>query len=78
MARQQIDLSKELRERIAENPERSVAMAAICGFAVGGGLSGRTMFKIVLTVLEGMLGNRLIPALVPSTGRNGKRPRDKR
>ena len=64
MARQEVDFAKELRERIAEYPERSLALAVLGGFAIGGGLSNRTSFQIILMVLEGVLGDRLIPAIV--------------
>jgi hypothetical protein len=76
MARQEVDFSKELGERIAENPERSIAMAAICGFAVGGGLSSKTTLQIILLMLEAAFGDRLIPALVAE--KNDRRPRHKR
>lgn len=78
MAHQQIDLAGELREKIAEYPERSLAFAALGGFAFGGGLSNRTSFQIILMVLEGALGDRLIPSLASSMSKNGKRPRNKR
>ncbi len=78
MAQQQIDLAKELREKIAEYPERALALAVLGGFAVGGGLSNRTSFQIILMVLEGVLGDRLIPALVSKMDKNGRRPRNKR
>ena len=74
---QEIDLAEELREMIAENPQRSLAIAVLGGFAIGGGLSNRTSFQIILMVLEGVLGDRLIPALT-KMDQNGKRPRNKR
>ena len=49
---QEIDLAKELREMIAENPQRSLAIAVLGGFAIGGGLSNRTSFQIILMVLR--------------------------
>jgi hypothetical protein len=78
MARQQVDLAAELREIIAEYPQRALALAVLGGFAIGGGLSNRTSFQIILTVLEGVLGDRLIPALVSETHKNGRRPRNSR
>jgi hypothetical protein len=78
MARQQIDLAAELRETIAEYPQRALALAVLGGFAIGGGLSNRTSFQIILMVLEGVLGDRLIPALVSETHKNGRRPRNKK
>jgi hypothetical protein len=78
MAQQQIDFAKELREKIAEYPERSLALAVLGGFAIGGGLSNRTSFQIILMVLEGVLGDRLIPSLASTMGKNGRRPRNKR
>jgi hypothetical protein len=72
----EIDFTKELREIIAENPQRSLAIAVLGGFAIGGGLSNRTSFQIILMVLEGVLGDRLIPALT-NMDHNGKRPRNK-
>lgn len=75
MAQQQIDLAKELREMIAEYPERSLALAVLGGFAIGGGLSSRTSFQFMLMVLEGVLGDRLIPSLAST---NGKRPRHRK
>jgi hypothetical protein len=75
MEEQRIDLSNELREMIAEYPERALALALLGGFAVGGGLSNRTSFQIILMVLEGVLGDRLIPSLV---SKNGRRPRNKK
>ncbi len=74
---QEIDLTKELREMIAENPQRSLAIAVLGGFAIGGGLSNRTSFQIILMVLEGVLGDRLIPAMASKMDHNGKRPRKK-
>lgn len=78
MARQKPDYAEELREKIAEYPQRSFALAVLGGFAIGGGLSNRTSFQIILMVLEGLLGDRLIPAIVSKTDRNGRRPRNKR
>jgi hypothetical protein len=78
MAQQQIDFAKELREKIAEYPERSLAIAVLGGFAIGGGLSNRTSFQIILMVLEGVLGDRLIPSMASKMSRNGRRPRNKR
>ncbi len=78
MAQQEVDFAKELRERIAEYPERSLALAVLGGFAIGGGLSSRTSFQIILMVLEGVLGDRLIPAIVSKTDKNGRRLRNKR
>jgi len=77
MAQREIDFAKELRERIAEYPERSLALAVLGGFAVGGGLSSRTSFQIILMALEGVLGDRLIPAIVAKTDKNGRRLRNK-
>jgi hypothetical protein len=74
---QRPDYAEELREKIAENPQRSLALAALAGFAIGGGLSSRTSFQIILLVLQGLLGDRLIPALVKSDD-NGRRPRNKK
>jgi hypothetical protein len=70
------DYAEDLREKIAEHPQRSLALAALTGFAIGGGLSSRTSFQIILLVLQGLLGDRLIPALVKSD-ENGRRPRNK-
>ena len=78
MAKQEIDYAQELREKIAEYPERSFALALLGGFAVGGGLSSRTSFQIIVMALEGILGDRLIPALVSKTDKNGRRSRNKR
>jgi hypothetical protein len=78
MAQHEIDFAKELRDKIAEYPERSFALAVLGGFAVGGGLSSRTSFQIIIMALEGILGDRLIPALVSKTDKNGKRSRNKR
>ena len=75
MAQQQIDLAKELRELIADYPERSLALAVLGGFAIGGGLSSRTSFQFIMMVVEGVLGDRLIPSLASS---NGKRPRHRK
>ena len=75
MQRQQVDLAKELRETIAEYPERALAIALLGGFAIGGGLSNRTSFQIILMVLEGVSGDRLIPSLA---SKNGRRSRNKR
>lgn len=68
------DFAEELREKIAEYPQRSFALAFTGGFAIGGGFSNRTTFQIILTVLQGLLGDRLIPSLIPKTNHNGKRP----
>ena len=75
MAQQQIDFANELRELIAEYPERSLALAVLGGFAIGGGLSSRTSFQFILMVLEGLLGDRLIPSMA---SKNGTRSRNKR
>ena len=72
MEQQQIDLAKDLREMIAEYPERALALALLGGFAVGGGLSYRTSFQIILMVLEGVVGDRLIPSLVSKNGRRSR------
>ena len=77
MESQREDYAEELREKIAEHPQRSFALAVLGGFALGGGLSNRTSFQIILMVLEGLLGDRLIPAIVSKTNHNGRRPRNK-
>lgn len=78
MESQREEYAEELREKIAEHPQRSFALAVLGGFAIGGGLSNRTSFQIILMVLEGLLGDRLIPAIVSKTNHNGRRPRNKR
>ena len=78
MRQQDTDYAKELRDKIAEYPERSFALALLGGFAIGGGLSSRTSFQIIVMALEGILGDRLIPALVSKTDKNGRRQRHKR
>jgi hypothetical protein len=70
MAQQETQSSQRLRELIAENPERSTAIAAISGFVVGGGLSSRMSFRIIMMALEAMVGDRLIPTIMSSG--NGK------
>jgi len=77
MESQYPDYAEDLREKIAEYPQRSLALALLTGFAIGGGLSSRTSFQIILLVLQGLLGDRLIPALV-NPDENGRRPRNKR
>jgi hypothetical protein len=77
MESQAEDYAEELREKIAEHPQRSFALAVLGGFAIGGGLSNRTSFQIILMVLEGLLGDRLIPAIVSKTNHNGRRSRNK-
>ena len=77
-AHQQEDFAEELRDKIAEHPQRSFALAFAGGFAIGGGFSNRTTFQIILMVVQGLLGDRLIPALVSKTNHNGRRPRHKR
>ena len=72
------DFAEELRDKIAEYPQRSAALAFAGGFAIGGGFSNRTTFQLILMVLQGLLGDRLIPALISKTNHNGKRPRRKR
>jgi hypothetical protein len=73
MARNEIDYADELRKKIAEFPERSLALAALGGFAIGGGLSTRTTFQIILMALEELLGDRLIPALVSAADKHEHR-----
>ena len=70
MQHQETETSQKLRELIAENPERSFAIAALSGFVVGGGLSSRMSFRILLMGLEAMVGVRLIPAMMAAG--NGK------
>jgi hypothetical protein len=77
MASQNINYAKDLREKIADYPERSFALALLGGFAIGGGLSSRTSFQIILMALEGLLGDRLIPAIASKTDKHGRRPRNK-
>jgi hypothetical protein len=77
MPRQQSELA-DLREKISEYPERSLALAVLGGFAIGGGLSNRTSFQIILMVLEGVLGDRLTSVMTSKTEKNGGRPRNKR
>jgi len=72
------DFAEELRDKIAEYPQRSAALAFAGGFAIGGGFSNRTTFQLILMVLQGLLGDRLIPALVSKTNHNGRRPRRQR
>jgi hypothetical protein len=64
MQTQETDTSQKLRELIAENPERSFAIAALSGFVIGGGLSSRMSFRLMLMALEAMVGDRLIPAMM--------------
>ena len=71
------DYAEELREKIAEHPQRSLTLAVLGGFVIGGGLSNRTSFQIIVMVLEGLLGDRLIPAIVSKTNHNGRRSRNK-
>jgi hypothetical protein len=78
MEPQEIDYAQDLRDKIAEYPERSVALAVLGGFAIGGGLASRTSFQIIVMALEGILGDRLIPALISKTDKNGRRERHKR
>jgi len=70
MQHQETEASQKLRELIAQNPERSFAIAALGGFVVGGGLSSRMSFRIILMALEAMVGDRLIPAMMAAG--NGK------
>ncbi|MGC1399857.1 hypothetical protein [Candidatus Binatus sp.] len=77
MPQQQSDLA-DLREKISKYPERSLALAVLGGFAIGGGLSNRTSFQIILMVLEGVLGDRLTSVLTSKKGKNGRHPRNKR
>ena len=70
MQHQETETSQKLRELIAQNPERSLAIAALGGFVVGGGLSSRMSFRIILMALEAMVGDRLIPAMMAAG--NGK------
>jgi hypothetical protein len=77
MESQREDYAEELREKIAEHPQRSFALAVLGGFAIGGGLSNRTSFQIILMVLEGLLGDRLKPAIVSKKNHNGRRSRNK-
>jgi hypothetical protein len=70
MAHQQTESGQKLRELIAENPERSFAIAALSGFVVGGGLSNRMSFRLVLMALEAMVGDRLLPTMMAAG--NGK------
>lgn len=77
MQAQHPDYAEDLREKIAEHPQRALAIALLSGFAVGGGLSSRASFQLILLVLQGLLGDRLIPALVKSD-ENGRRPRNQR
>jgi hypothetical protein len=70
MQHQETDTSQKLRELIAENPERSFAIAALSGFVVGGGLSSRMSFRIVLMALEAMVGDRLMPAMMAGNGKH--------
>jgi len=72
------DFAEELREKIAEYPQRSAALAFAGGFAIGGGFSNRTTFQIILMVLQGLLGDRLIPSLISKANHNGRRPRHKK
>ena len=70
MQHQETETSQKLREIIAENPERSFALAALSGFVVGGGLNSRMSFRIVLMTLEAMVGDRLIPAMMAGNGKH--------
>jgi hypothetical protein len=60
MSHQETEPSQKLRDLIAQYPQRSFAIAALSGFAVGGGLSSRTSFQIILMALEAVVGDRLI------------------
>jgi hypothetical protein len=77
-AQRREDFAEELRETIAEYPQRSAALAFAGGFAIGGGFSNRTTFQIILMLMQGLLGDRLIPALISKANNNGRRPRRKR
>ncbi len=70
MSRRETEPSQKLRDLIAEYPQRSFAIAALSGFAVGGGLSSRTSFQIILMALEAVVGDLLIPAPMSGNGRH--------
>jgi len=70
MQHQETETSQKLRELIAQNPERSFAIAALGGFVVGGGLSSRMSFRIILMALEAMVGDRLMPAMMAGNGKH--------
>lgn len=57
---------RKLRELIAENPERSVTLAALAGFAWGGGLSNWTAFRLTFAALETLIGDRMVAAMTSS------------
>ncbi len=82
MANQKAQPGQTLRELIVEYPERSFAIAALSGFAVGGGLSSRTSFQIILMALEAVVGDRLIPTMRSGNGAhssgNGKDSNERR
>lgn len=63
----------ELEQLIVEHPQRSLAIAGVAGFALGGGLSSRTIFRFVLIAIEAVIGNRLVPAIVSGVESNGHR-----
>ena len=67
---QETETSQKLRELISENPERAFAIAALSGFVVGGGLSNRMSFRLILMALEAMIGDRLTPAMMAGNGKH--------
>jgi hypothetical protein len=64
---------RELRELIAQNPERSATLAALAGFAWGGGLSNWTAYRLTSAAVETLIGDRVVAAMT-----SPKEPNDRR
>ena len=64
---------RNLRELIAEHPQQSATLAALAGFAWGGGLSNWTAFRLTFAALETLIGDRMVAAMT-----SGKEPHDRR
>jgi len=64
---------RELRKLIVENPERSATLAAVAGFAWGGGLSNWTAFRRTFAALETLIGDRIVTTVTGSRESNDRR-----
>jgi hypothetical protein len=63
----------KLRELIADNPEQSATLAALAGFAWGGGLSNWLARRLTFAAIETLVGDQMVAAMTSGKGYERRR-----
>lgn len=64
---------REFGKLITENPERSLTLAALAGFAWGGGLSNWTAFRLTFAALQTLIGDQIVATITSGRELNDRR-----